>query len=79
MKKKIVKKAATKKKTTKTTKPTVKLIGKNGNAFNILGLCQEAAKKSGMTASRVKRIMSEMMSGDYNNLLAVAGKYFKVI
>jgi hypothetical protein len=28
-------------------KPTVKLVGENGNAFAILGACKTAAKKAG--------------------------------
>lgn len=56
----------------------VKLLGKNGNAFAILGLCQRAAKKAGLTAEQIKEFMDEATSGDYDNLLGTCMKYFDV-
>lgn len=60
------------------TKPHVKLTGKDGNAFSILGSCSKAAKKAGWTKDEVDSFMSEAMLGDYNNLLCVAAEYFDV-
>jgi hypothetical protein len=59
-------------------KPTVKLVGADGNAVNIMGLCFRAAKKAGWTPERIAEVRTEMTSGDYNNLLATAMKYFDV-
>ncbi len=42
-------------------KPTVKLIGENGNVFNLLGRCTRALKQAGMpeeAAALSKRVMS---------------------
>ncbi len=61
-----------------TEKPVVKLIGQDGNAFMILGLCQRAAKKAGWTQEQWSTVRDEMMAGDYNNLLCVAMDYFDV-
>ena len=59
-------------------KPTVKLIGQDGNAFMILGLCARAAKQAGWTTEQWNKVRDDMMSGDYNHLLAVAMEHFTV-
>lgn len=59
-------------------KPAVKLIGQNGNAFMIIGLCQRAARKAGWTNERWLKVRAEMQSGDYDNVLATAMRYFEV-
>lgn len=59
-------------------KPKVKLIGRDGNAFSIMGFCHEAWRKAGGDPTEWKTIREEMTSGDYNNLLATACKYFDV-
>ena len=59
-------------------KPILKIIGKDGNAFNILGLAQRAMKKAGWVKEKRDIVMNEMTSGDYDHLLQVAMKYFEV-
>ena len=59
-------------------KPVVKLSGQDGNAFNILGLCQRAARKAQMSKEQLEVFMKEAMSGDYDHLLQTAMKYFEV-
>lgn len=59
-------------------KPTVKLIGEDGNAFMIIGLCQRAAKKAGWSKEKWEEVRTKMTSGNYNNLLGVAMEYFDV-
>ena len=58
--------------------PVVKLIGADGNAFNIIGLCRRAARQAGWPAEKIDAVTKEMTSGDYNHLLATAMKYFDV-
>ena len=60
------------------TKPKVKLVGRDGNAFSIMGFCHEAWRKAKRPEAEWKKIQAEMMSGDYDNLLATACKYFDV-
>lgn len=60
-------------------KPTVRLIGIDGNAFVLIGACRVAAKKSGWSDERIKDLTTEMMSGDYDNLLITATKHFEVL
>lgn len=59
-------------------RPVVKLIGQDGNALNIIGLCKQAARKAGWSKERVDAIVKDMMSGDYNHLLYVAMEHFDV-
>ena len=58
-------------------KPSVKLIGNDGNAFAIIGSCQRAARKN-YTTEEWDAIREEMMSGDYDHLLATAMDFFDV-
>jgi hypothetical protein len=59
-------------------KPIVRLIGQDGNAYMILGLCQRAAKQAGWSQERIDAVMKEMRSKDYDHLLQTAIKYFEV-
>jgi len=59
-------------------RPVVRLVGQDGNAFNILGLCQRAAREAGWTPEQIKSVIDEMKSGDYDHLLQTAIKHFEV-
>lgn len=59
-------------------KPTLKLIGKDGNAFKILGRAKLASQKAGWEESKWKVFLSEAKSGDYDKLLQTCMKYFEV-
>ncbi len=58
-------------------KPTVKLIGKDGNAFFIIGTVNKALKKAGFI-KEAKEFMAEAMGGDYDNVLQTAMKYAEI-
>jgi len=58
-------------------KPTVKLVGEDGNAFAILGRVKRALAKAGMH-EEAKAFMEEATAGDYNHLLATVQKYVDV-
>tara|TARA_R100000664_G_scaffold34015_1_gene53413 strand:+ start:1150 stop:1347 length:198 start_codon:yes stop_codon:yes gene_type:complete len=60
------------------TKPTVRLTGKDGNAFAIMGEVKRALKKAGRSREEIQEYMRESMAGDYNNLLVVAHKYANI-
>lgn len=60
------------------TRPSVKLLGNDGNAFAIMGACKQAARKAGWTREQIDALLAEMRSGDYNHLLAVAMDNFDV-
>jgi len=60
-----------------TTKPTIRLIGEDGNAFAILGRAKRALRESGR-ADEFDSFMAEAASGDYNHLLRVVMEWFEV-
>lgn len=60
------------------TKPVVKLIGEDGNAYAIMGACQRAAKRAGWAPEKIAAMLKDMMSSDYDHLLLVAMDYFDV-
>lgn len=56
----------------------VKLTGKDGNAFNILGLCKRAAYRAGLSDLEIMEFLDEATNGDYAHLLATCQKWFDV-
>lgn len=51
----------------------IDLTGPNGNAFYLLGTASNLAKQLGLDS---KEIQTEMMKGDYENLINVFDKHF---
>jgi len=60
-----------------TSKPKLKLIGEDGNAFAILGRAVKALKEAGQE-DKVEEFMEQATSGDYNHLLRVVMEWFEV-
>jgi hypothetical protein len=56
----------------------LRLTGKDGNAFNILGMAQAALRKAGATPEQKKEYLDEATAGDYNDLLRVTMEWFDV-
>ena len=54
----------------------VKLTGADGNAFNILGLCKNAASRAGLSDAEIKSFVDEATAGDYDHLLATCQRWF---
>jgi len=59
-------------------KPEVQLLGQDGNAFAIMGACQQAARRAGWDKEKIDSVLREMMEGDYDHLLRTAMKHFEV-
>ena len=59
-------------------KPKVQLSGTDGNAFSIMKKVREALRGVGWTKAEIAEATDEMMSGDYDNLLATACNYCEV-
>jgi len=55
------------------TKPIIDLSGSEGNAFVLMGYARRISKEIGLDA---KPIIEDMMSGDYDHLIAVFDKHF---
>jgi hypothetical protein len=51
----------------------IDLTGPQGNAFFLIGTANNLAKQLGLDAEQIK---SEMMSGDYENLVQTFDNYF---
>ena len=51
----------------------IDLTGPDGNAFVLIGTASRLAKQLGLDADGIK---TEMMSGDYENLIRVFDKHF---
>lgn len=56
-------------------KPTLKIIGTDGNAFALLARARRVALDNGMDW---KAINEEATRSDYNHLLATLSDYFEV-
>ena len=52
----------------------VTLVGKNGNAYNIMGIVTNAMKKAKISKEDREAFMNEAMSGDYDHLLQTCMK-----
>lgn len=57
------------------SKPVLKLVGEDGNAFALLGKAQRVARQNKMDWEAIK---AEATSGDYDHLLATLCKHFDV-
>ena len=56
----------------------VKLTGKDGNAFLILGNVRQALRKNQVPQNEIEIFLKEAMSGDYNNLLCACMNWVDV-
>jgi hypothetical protein len=60
------------------TRPKVKLTGKDGNAFNLMGIVSKALRKAGADKEYIEQFHKDAMSGDYPNLLRICMEYTEV-
>ena len=56
----------------------VQLVGRDGNAFAIMGAVSKALRRAGATAEEIAEYREESTSGDYDNLLRVAMEWVRV-
>jgi hypothetical protein len=60
------------------SKPTVKLIGQDGNAVAIMGNIKRVLKRAGVDKEYIDEYLKEATSGDYKHLLTVSMKYVNI-
>jgi hypothetical protein len=60
------------------TKPTVELIGQDGNAFSIMGRVKQALIRAGADKEYIDGYLEEATAGDYDHLLVVTMRYVDV-
>ena len=64
--------------TTRIDKPTVKLVGVDGNAFAVMGAVSTALTRAGWTPEERKDVLDDMMSSDYDHLMQAVCKVCEV-
>ena len=57
---------------------TIKLVGEDGNVFNILGICLQSMFSAGLSMEECQRFQAEATSGDYNHLLRICMEWFNI-
>jgi hypothetical protein len=56
----------------------VELVGRDGNIFNVLGICQREMRRAGLSKDERSAFMDEATSADYNHALATCMRWFNV-
>lgn len=56
----------------------VKIVGENGNAFNLIGIVRRALLDKGVPRAEVLEFQNEAMSGDYDHVLNTITSWVKV-
>ena len=59
-------------------RPTVVLVGQDGNAFAVMGRVCAALRKAGYSKEERDEYTKQAMSGDYDNLLRVSMTWTEV-
>lgn len=60
------------------SKPKVKLVGEDGNVFNLIGICSRALEKAGQP-DNAKSLMTECFAAEsYDHALQIMMKYCDV-
>jgi hypothetical protein len=60
----------------KTGKIEIDLSGPQGNAFHLLATAKSLGRQLKFSKEQIKEIESDMMSGDYSNLIDVFDNHF---
>ena len=55
---------------------SVQLSGHDGTAFIILGLCQKASRRAGLSDAQIDAFTEEATLGDYDHLIRTALLWF---
>lgn len=59
-------------------KPKVKLTGKDGNVFNLIGICRNALRKAGQP-TEAEQLMRECFAAEsYSHALQIMAKYCEI-
>ncbi len=60
-------------------KPTLKLVGEDGNVFFIIGKAVREARRAGWSKEKIEEFQKKAMSGDYDQALQTLMDYFDVV
>lgn len=53
----------------------LEFVGKNGNAFFLMGVFQKQARREGWSEEDIQTVLTEAKAGDYNHLLNTLVSY----
>lgn len=59
-------------------KPKAKLIGANGNIFNLIGIASRSLKRAGQNDQATEMSKRVMSSGSYDEALSIIMEYVEV-
>jgi len=59
-------------------KPTLVLVGTDGNVFSIIGKALRVARDAGFSSEKIEAFKKEVTSGDYDHALQTCMDYFDV-
>lgn len=59
-------------------KPVCRLIGEDGNIFNLIGIASKTLKKEGLTDEAKEMIDRVFFSNSYNEALSIIGEYVDI-
>jgi hypothetical protein len=60
------------------TKPKVKLIGADGNVFNLIGLASRSLKRAGQPDQAAEFTSKAFRAGSYGEVLVLIGEYCEI-
>lgn len=61
------------------TKPTCKLIGQDGNIFNLIGITSRTLKRAGMQAEAKEMYDRVFGCSSYSEALTIIGEYVDIV
>jgi hypothetical protein len=61
------------------TKPRAKVLGQDGNVFNILAICSRALKNAGLHQESDRMQQEVFASGSYDEALAIMMRYVEFV
>ncbi|SDX94359.1 hypothetical protein [Thermoactinomyces sp. DSM 45892] len=61
-----------------TDKPTVRLLGQDGNIYNLMVIARRALREANMDEQVVSMIEEVENSDSYNQALSIIGKYVEI-
>jgi hypothetical protein len=59
-------------------KPKCKLVGEDGNIFNLIGIASKTLKRAGQTDQAKEMTEKIMKSGSFENTLGIIGEYVDI-
>ena len=59
-------------------KPTAKLVGEDGNVFNLIGICTKALKRAGKSEEAKELSERVWECGSYHEALKLMGEYVEI-